>query len=409
MTVEMSHNMKIKVLCLVKGREHFFEPVKASDKFDLIFEELWQPESIEKAKPSLVVSVGESYFEIWNCYKKAAELGIPTLTVLDGIPEWRDIWENPRYGFGGGQLNRQLFQADKVACHGNYHAWLFQRWGLGLKAEVVGMPWLDKYFQLKKSDERCGGKKNLLVMTANTPGFTQDQVEKTETALKDLSKYLSSDPSWNPVWRLRGGLCEKLGLQSPEYGATSLFDMLKITDAVVTTPSTAMIEAMLAGIPTAIVDYTDSPSYVGAAWKITHGSQIEKAMKEMASPPRNKMLFQDDILHGYLECDTPAAPRLVELMEKMADIGEKAKAEGNMPVFNETIIKPSFPCAVVPSGYFDLKELYPGHPVYANADINSLRQEMVNLREEVSSQRAELKKRSFGFWLKVATDKIRGK
>jgi len=400
---------KVKVLCLVKGREHFFDAVKDDERLELVFEDKWQAESVENAMPSLVVSIGESYFEIRNCYRKSAELGIPTLTVLDGIPEWRDIWENPKYGFGGGQLNRQLFQADKVACHGNYHAWLFQRWGLGPKAEVVGMPWLDKYFHLEKSGERRGGRKNLLIMTANTPGFTREQVEKTESALKDLAEFISGEPSWNPVWRLRGGLGEKLGLNSPEYGGTSLFEMLKITDAVVTTPSTAMIEAMLAGVPTAIIDYTDSPSYVGSAWKITHGSQIERVLKEMASPPCNKMLFQDDILHGYLECDTPAAPRLLELMKKMAEIGEMARAEGKKPVFNETIINPSFPSAVVPSEYFDLKELYPSHPVYANTDLNSLRQEVVNLREEVSSQKAELKKRSFGFWLKVAVDKIRGK
>jgi hypothetical protein len=401
--------MKIKrpILCLVKGREHFFETIKDAGCFDLVFEENWEPEVISKMNPSLVISVGESNSSIWNCFQKAKELGIPTLTLLDGIPEWRDIWENPRYGYDGGQLNRQLFQADKVACHGKYHAWLFQRWGIGEKAEIVGMPWMDKYFHFSKDSARENGKKNLLIMTANTPGFTQGQLEKTENALEELADALKEKSCWNPVWRLRGGLGERLKLQSPQNNSMSLFDTLRSVDAVITTPSTTQIESMLAHVPTALLDYTNSPHYVEAAWQITHSSHIAAVLNELEKAPRNKVLFQDDILHNYLECDTPATPRLVYLIKRMIELSETRMGGNNNPDFRVPIIRPSIEGVTLPSVYFELRKLYPNHPVYADENLCRLQLEVVNLREDNAILRNNLKKRNFGFWLGVCIEKVR--
>jgi len=117
------------VLCLVQGREKllasFFEQLKRP----AIVEPDWRPAVISRHAPALVLSIGEAAHEIWICFQEARKRGIPSLTVQDGIPEWRDIWENPRYGQGGNHLNRQGMCADKIACHGRLQVRLFESWG----------------------------------------------------------------------------------------------------------------------------------------------------------------------------------------------------------------------------------------------------------------------------------------
>lgn len=397
----------IDVLYLVKGREKLIKEVLNFQKGSYLISDKWNPETIDTTMPNLVVSIGESSYEIYNCYSRAKELGIATLTIIDGIPEWRDIWENPRYGIGGKFLNRQLFEADKVACHGKFMAWLFQRWGMTTKCEIVGMPWLDKYLDFKKNPAKEESPKNLVIMTANTPGFTLEQINKVELSLQDLNEVLKEMNNWNPIWRLRGGLEEKLGLKTEHYSKFELFDLLKIADAVITTPSTTIIESMLAKIPTAVLDYTNSPSYVMSPWKICHSSQIKFVLEELLNPPQNKMLYQDDMLHCYLECDTPSTPRLLKLMNEMSEIARKAREIGQKPNFDKLILNSDNYPITLPSNVFELKRLYPNHPVFSNIDLYSLQNEMVSLKEEVFYLRDRIKKRSIGYWLEKLATKLK--
>ena len=63
-------------------------------------------------------------------------------------------------------------------------------------------------------------------------------------------------------------------------------------DAAISTPSTAMLEAMLLGLPVAALDYTNSPAFVQPAWSITARAQMPVVVAELMRPSAAKMLFQ---------------------------------------------------------------------------------------------------------------------
>jgi hypothetical protein len=73
------------------------------------------------------------------------------------------------------------------------------------------------------------------------------------------------------------------------------------------------------------------PHYVQTAWRITAQTHIAPALAEMLAPPAAKMLFQEESLHHELECDSPATPRLLELIEKMISTGMEARKQ-NAPM-----------------------------------------------------------------------------
>ena len=164
------------VLCLISDRESYWQSVQVASSRPFIFDATWDPKIIEVANPALVLGMGTESYALSQCFDTAHRLRIPTLVTKDGIAEWRDIWENPKYGAGGNLLNRQLIQVDKIACHGKQQVRLFDGWGMSGRTELVGMPKFDDYLSMPNQEQsQANSPKRLLVMTANTPGHTNYQ------------------------------------------------------------------------------------------------------------------------------------------------------------------------------------------------------------------------------------------
>jgi hypothetical protein len=147
-------------------------------------------------------------------------------------------------------------------------------------------------------------------------------------------------------------------------------------DAVVTTPSTAVLESMLQGVPVALLDYSNSPQYVPAAWTISAPQHLDEVLPELVRPPEPKRLFQDAVLHDALECRTPAAPRLAYLIAEMARIGRECRERGDPLRFPRRILRDDQDGHQLPEERFDLAGLYPDHPVFANMDRAALQVEL---------------------------------
>ncbi len=137
-------------------------------------------------------------------------------------------------------------------------------------------------------------------MTALTPYFTAEQKVLVKQSLADLKTALSrksaaSHVKLEPVWRLTQGLDQEIGVNAGESALAKrdLLDVLQNVDAVITTPSTTMLEAMLLGLPVAVLDYCNTPHYVPPAWRITAAAHIAPTLAELLHPPAPKMLFQD--------------------------------------------------------------------------------------------------------------------
>lgn len=322
---------------------------------------------------------------------------VPVLTLADGILEYRNTYENPQIVPGS------LFQpalGHKIACIGRSQGRILEAWGNIGKCEVVGVPRFDRLLGRHPRNRKPGDPFRLLIMTAKNPGFTPEQLKRARDGLKDLHFAIRH---WipkegmsriEPIWRLTAGLADDLGISNSlrDTSGADLADTLETIDAVVTTPSTVMLEGMLQGIPVALLDYTNCPQYVPSAWSITAKAHITGVLQELQAPPAAKILFQQTVLHDSLESRTPATPRLVQLIQSMARIGRECRELGKTLQFPQRILCDQQQDHHLPEETFDLRRLYPEHPVFANMDRTLLQIEVSHLRRELANPRQELRR-----------------
>jgi hypothetical protein len=174
------------------------------------------------------------------------------------------------------------------------------------------------------------------------------------------------------------GLAEEIGVPNHLRDTTGndLASVLEQVDAVITTPSTSMLESMLQGLPVAMLDYHNCPHYVPAAWSITSCCHIDQILPDLISPPPAKMLHQQTILHDALECHSPATPRLVELVTQMLRQTQQCLENGIPVKFSDRILADPQGGHHMPESSFDMRELYPHHPVFSNLDRIALQTEV---------------------------------
>jgi glycosyltransferase involved in cell wall biosynthesis len=305
----------------------------------------------------------------------AVAAGIPTLILADGILEYRNTWEHPQLEPG------TIFQpvpGQKIACIGRSQARVLESWGNIGKCEITGSPRFDHYCELQRRQKRADEPCRILVMTALTPWFNESQHQAVRTALRDVKEFFAGQQTIGgfgvqPVWRLTQGLDEEIGLEPAsarmDFSGKELSEILQQVDAVITTPSTAMLEAMLLGLPVAVLDYTNSPPYVEPAWRITARTHIPAVIGELMHPSEPKMLFQETTLHDALECATPATPRLLRLIQEMMNCVIAARQAGRPITFPDRILEGD--SHAVRENRFNLEKLYPALKVEATQELQN--------------------------------------
>jgi len=308
---------------------------------------------------------------------------VPILILSDGILEYRNTWENP--SAADGSVFQPLF-GHKLACISRAQARIAESWGNVGKCEIVGLPKFDSLQDAEHLPVCKDGPFRLMVATANTPAFDDQQRAKVIHSLRVIRKRLELNPWVNHrpleiTWRLTDGLDQELGIQpggdDPSSAkAIPLSDAIELADAVITTPSTLYLESVMKRRPTAILDFTNSPMYVGAAWTITAPAHLNEVLGELESPPPAKMLFQRSVLHDNLELDGSAKSRLFTLIKTMIEAGVVAQQ-------NETAIE--LPTRVLSDpqrgiqrveGEFDLASLHPDNPNFQITEVERLQQEL---------------------------------
>ena len=294
--------------------------------------------------------------------RKAVAAGVPTLILADGILDYRNTWEHPQLEAG---VIFQPVLGHKIATIGRSQSRWLESWGNGGKCETVGLPRLDKHCGFHRRQHRTDEPFRILINTAITPYFTESHRQKVTASLRDLKAFFDNSSTHNgvrlePVWRLTKGLDAELGVLSKvsDLSGHEMAVTLKEVDAVITTPSTVILEAGLFGLPVATLDYCNTPHYIATAWRITAREQIAETVRELINPPEPKLLFQETSLHDSLECATPAAPRMMRLVAEMVEHGFRARAAGKPLSFPHSILAPQISAPV--ENRFRMDRLYPG-------------------------------------------------
>ena len=384
-TRQNSEHGKVYFIGSPKDVEHFVTPLRGCQEI-----EICEPKvAIAKAGPGdLCVVYNEFYAPFRECCIEVKKRGCGTLYAIDGILEWRNLWEFPPSS-GSCLWTMRPILSDKVACIGQSQARILESFGNTGKCEVVGVPRFDKLAG-RTPRKRDIAEFRLLIMTAKTPAYTSQQLIHVRKSLLDLKCWIEK---WNslgrlrirPQWRLTAELGEEIGVTAELRDTTGndLASVLMDVDALISTPSTGVLEGMLQGIPVAILDYTNSPQYVPAAWSITAPEHLDMAVPELIEFPEKRRLLQDSLLHDHLECRTPSVPRMSSLIEQMLAIGRRC-CESAAPLHFPSALLPTdpeFKTARVPA--IDMSALFPGAPAFKEQELSVLQAETAFLRLEL--------------------------
>ena len=296
---------------------HHAAPLIDSIKFEIV-----PPDQVTKVakRGDLAIFYSEHFDRFRHAIEQLQQSGVATLYMIDGILEWRNAWVN-RPDEPACPFTMRPVLCDKVACIGASQARTLRSWGNVGKVEIVGIPRLEKLRAMKPRQRRYDDKFCLMVATAKCPSYTDADHDNLRRCLTDIRDYCNHSTGITVVWRLTADWDKRLGIENHLscVKGIELAEQLTQVDAVVTTPSTTALESMLLGIPTAVVDYNNCPSYCNFAWKITAANQVENQINDMKSPPHEKLQFQQMMLQDSLYLGSSAVDRMRELIQKMLD------------------------------------------------------------------------------------------
>jgi hypothetical protein len=193
-----------------------------------------------------------------------------------------------------------------------------------------------------------------------------------------------------------------------QIASLELVKILEQVDAVISTPSTAILEAMLLGRPVAALDYHNVPRYLPTAWTISARDQIGAVVSELLAPAGAKMAFQRDCLADTLECEGTAAERIRELMSRMTEQGREARRTGATLKLPADLLGSGKTFHVF--GRPPLAALYPEPTAFAESSVEALQVRLAraeNERSRLEAENGELRKRvHLGSWLKAGVRQL---
>lgn len=354
-------------------------------------------ELLRRAKPGdLVLFYSEHFDRFREACIELQRRSVATLYLLDGILEWRNAWEN-RLEEPACPWTMRPVLSDVAACIGHSQARVLAGWGNFGRLEVVGVPRFEqqriRFINGEAKPRAADGRFRVLVMTAKCPGFTPSQVETTKRSLRELRdefpKQLVDGRTVELSWRLTAGLDAELGVANrlTDLSGRELAEILLDYDAVISTPSTAGLEAMLAGRPVAWLDYHGTPQLVPAAWTIGHAGDIPRVIAELAQPPASKLVWQNQLLSDHIYLAEPATERLAKLVQRMLEQAREAVESGKPISFPKSLLSP--PQAI--ENCFEHGELYPAFKEFKERDLLVAQTEWAHARREVAYLQAELR------------------
>ncbi len=363
---------------------------------------------LEQARPGdLAIFYSEHFDRFRACCLRLNQRNVATLYLIDGILEWRNAWENCPEEVACPYTMRPVL-SHKVACIGPSQQRALDAWGNVGKTEVVGIPRLDGYPEMRSSRDHTNGTFRVLVMTAKTPGFTPQQIQTTRQSLIDLKQWQTANPTITDqrgpgepdqttrtefVWRLTAGLAGEIGVDNHLSNLTGgeLAELLLTVDAVISTPSTAILEAMLMDLPTAVLDYHNCPHYVSTGWDICSREHIGTILTQMYERSPTRMMFQENQLADALFTQSSASRRLVDLASQMLLIAGEQVASGQADAKGGL----SFPAQILDSpaplrGELDHSRVFGNAAEFFVDDKTVLQVELSHARREISHLQREL-------------------
>lgn len=217
----------------------------------------------------------------------AASRGVPRIYLFDGIYDAANAYRNPVH------LRLRLRQMDPLLYT---HAACVDRWSseafaaLGVRTHA----WLPARAAPDESEDPPPPRTaEFLIATARTPAF--DEGERARLT-RLIERVVAGLERIGADYRFRIGdrrLAASLGVPSGDNDTGEPFaKCIRRYPRLIATPSTIATTAMLAGTPTATLDYRDSPLTQQTGWRIHESADIDGALASMLEPAAERMTFQ---------------------------------------------------------------------------------------------------------------------
>ncbi len=349
------------------------------------------------AAGDVAIFYSEHFDRFRNACDELKQKNVATLYMIDGILEWRNAWEDAIEGPACPFTMRPVL-SHKVACIGMSQKRILDSWGNEQKAEVVGVPRFDALPRPPKEqvEKRSSEAFRVLVATAKTPAFTAAQANRVEKSLLDLKEFFRQNPKLNGrtieiIWRVSNQIATTLQVNNllDDLTGAELATQLVNVDAVISTASTLMIEAMFFDLPVALLDYHNTPAYVKTAWRIGCLDQIEPTVWDLMQRPERKMLFQRTELYDATYFRTDAAERLASLIHAMQEIACKQVEAGKLLNFPPNML--SLVNAISSSDVgLDHADIFSEFNEFSLTDTPELQSQLAHSRREIEHLKKQL-------------------
>jgi len=379
----------MKLFLVDPGRSIHYENILAClASMDIPLEFITFEDWRRNAECDLVLTSCEFYDKSALILCEARSKGIPSLHIVDGALEWRNTWSNSRSESQDyGMPLMQPILADKIACIGFAQARIFSSWGGFDKVEITGLPRLD-HLAVHKSTKSCSlettKRIRILIGTANTPYFTKKDEVEVRDSIRDLNTQLSSIRGLLPqdvIWRVNSEIlpCDNLfGVIDNRIGP--LIDALFNVDFFISTPSTSILEAMALGLPTCMLDYTNSPSYIHTAWRISSKYNLASELDSLLRASPRRIDYQNYLVSDQIIADGYSSQRIAHLILDMVGIAALARS-ARAPLVLPTLITQSYSSHITYQGApRSLRHLFPRHPIFGRLNEDLLNAEIGHLR-----------------------------
>lgn len=334
---------------------------------------------------------------------RAKRSGLPTLHIVDGVLKWGTTWSSmesdiksnlPEFS---GLPQYQPALSHKIGCLGPAQARILSSWGQFDKVEVTGNPRMDAYvdYRLKRLN-RLGIKQSprgkparLLILVANRPAYTEPGMVRARQSYLDLNEFLKQAvDNYNLSITWRGGprspdVMPEGMVGSIDQGKCGLIEALENADFVISSPSTAILEAMSMEIPTCILDYSGSPELLHAAWVIRSKEFIAEELESLFTTDVRRMQLQRYLVHDQIRIDSSSSARISQLMLDMILIAKRSRSAG---------IDLTFPASMVPGHdyssqmpyHYAPETLFESHPLFSLSEVAELNRELADLHHYCS-------------------------
>lgn len=352
----------IRALALVVDEHKIIKPLNNIKDINITYKVIDDNFNLSEPFPDIILTVSDWRADIARILIEAKNLKIPTLLFQDGTLDWIIQNKGDLYGGGGGATHFHPIFTDKIAVIGHQSARLISSWNSPKKVELVGFPILQKQIdesEVKKSQKiktLNKNKINVLITSTRQAGFCEEHKKSMISAFKDLKIYFENNTKFSVIWRLSGDISKRVKVQNSLQNKVSseLIQLIKLSDIVISSQSTVVIEAMLQKKPVAIIDYLNSPQYYPTAWFINSKSNIDSVVNNMIKKEINKLEFQNYILQDVLYLVSDSIERARLLIQKMV---EHRKKTGDIN-FPENMLRFNRPFHSIKSG-FEIKEIFP--------------------------------------------------